>query len=109
MNAAVKFKRIFAGTVLSGGVAVAGVVLGAGVAQADPVPRCTSQGMCSSQWCPGKRLPAPDVKWDMNVCHDWLSNPYPNAVQVGTRVWEGEPCAPLSPVCFEQKGYRPVG
>jgi hypothetical protein len=70
MNAPYHLKRIMTGAVLSGGIAVAGLGLSAGVAQADPVPRCTSQGTCSAQWCPGKRLLAPDVKWDTTVCHD---------------------------------------
>ena len=48
-------------------------------------------------------MPAPDVKWDMGVCHDWVSNLYPGAVQVGGRVWEGNPCGPASLVCFPRK------
>ena len=101
MNALREWKPIIAGAALAGGVALVGSGLSAGVAQAYPM--CTPNGTCASQWCPGKRLPAPDVSWDMNVCHDWLSNPYPGAVQVGARVWEGNPCGPASPVCFPRK------
>src|ERR1700758_5009148 len=101
MNARRKLKRVAAGAVLSGGMALLGSGMGAGVAQADRM--CTPQGSCASQWCPGERLPAPDVKWDMTVCHDWTSSPYPGSVPVGTRVFEGEPCGPPSPVCFPRK------
>ena len=101
INAHHNTRRIFAGAALAGGVAMAGLGLGAGVAQAYPM--CTPNGTCATQWCPGRSLPAPDVKWDMTVCHDFLSNPYPGAVQVGSRTWEGEPCWPESLVCFARK------
>ena len=101
MNAHRNLKRIVAGAVLSGGVAVLGSGLGTGVAQANPL--CTPNGTCAAQWCPGKSLPGPDVKWDMTVCHDYLSNPYPGTVQVGAHIWEGEPCGPVSLVCFPRK------
>jgi hypothetical protein len=93
-------KRIIAGGLVSGGVVV-GLGLGAGAAQAYPM--CTSQGSCATQWCPGRSLPAPDVKWDMSVCHDYTSIAYPGSVQVGSRIWEGNPCGPPSPVCFPRK------
>lgn len=94
-------KRMIAAALFSGGVAVVGMGLGAGVAQAYPL--CTAQGTCATQWCPGKPLPAPDVKWDMTVCHDFTSNPYPGSVQVGAHIWEGEPCGPVSPFCFPRR------
>ena len=99
-------KRRIAGfattVVMSGGLALAGLGLAAGTAQAYPM--CTPQGICSTQWCPGQRLPAPDVQWDMTVCHDWMSNPHDaEAVQVGSHVWEGEPCAPEGPFCFPRR------
>jgi hypothetical protein len=103
MNATRNLQRILAGAMLAGGVAVAIGGLKPVIAQADPL--CTPNGTCASQWCPGKTLPAPDVKWDMNVCHDWTSHPYPGSVQVGARVWEGEPCGPVSPVCFPRKVF----
>jgi hypothetical protein len=101
MNAHHFLRRITAGAALSGGVAIAGFGLGAGVAQAYPL--CTPQGVCATQWCPGKSLPAPDVKWDMTVCHDFLSNSYPGTVQVGSHTWEGNPCGPQGPFCFPRK------
>ena len=57
-------KRIIAGTLLSGGVAVAGFGLSAGVAQAEPT--CPdSPYFC---WCPGKPLPksGTPITWDMS-------------------------------------------
>ncbi len=45
--------RIIAGTLLSGGVAVAGLALAAGTAHANP-PGCSKYSAC---WCPGQRLP----------------------------------------------------
>ena len=62
-------KRIIAGTLLSGGVAVAGFGLSAGVAQAEPT--CPdSPYFC---WCPGKPLPksGTPITWDMSVCHNF--------------------------------------
>jgi hypothetical protein len=62
-------RRIIAGTLLSGGVAVAGFGLSAGVAQADPT--CPeSPYFC---WCPGKPLPksGTPITWDMGVCHNF--------------------------------------
>jgi hypothetical protein len=51
MNTRRNLKRIIAGGLLSGGVAVAGFGLGAGTAQAD-----------SGQWCPGQPLPDSSIK-----------------------------------------------
>ena len=101
MNALRNVKSIIAGAVLAGGFVMLGAGLGAGVAQAYPM--CNNNGTCATQWCPGKPLPAPDVKWDMGVCHDWTNNPYPGSVQVGGRVWEGNPCGPASFVCHPRQ------
>ena len=64
-------KRIIVGALLSGGVAVAGRGLGAGIAQADT----------AHHWCPGnpKSMPyAPNnfVDWDWTVCHTWYGTNY---------------------------------
>lgn len=91
--------RILAGAVLAGGLALTGVALTPGTAEA----RCNALSMCGHEWCPGQPLPVgewgrePDVKWDMNICHTWY---YGNAghvgstdgqVEVGWRIMEGEP------------------
>jgi hypothetical protein len=61
MNTTDALKRIVAGALLSGGVAVAGLGLAAGTAQASP-----------GRWCSGEPVPASKiVKWDMGVCHDY--------------------------------------
>src|ERR1700739_525941 len=59
-----------------GGLGLAGLGLAAGTAQAEPgfaqshrpVP---DKARGPYQWCPGQRLPADDVVWDMSVCHTW--------------------------------------
>lgn len=71
-------KKIMTGTLLSVGVAVASLGLGAGPAQANAGP---------FTWCPGQSMDYPSgpdmsfgVKpkitdrhvWDMNVCHTWF-------------------------------------
>lgn len=91
--------RFLAGAVLAGGLALTGVALTPGTAEA----RCNALSMCGQVWCPGQPLPVggwgmePTVKWDMNVCHTWY---YGNAgrvgstngqVEVGWRIMEGEP------------------
>jgi hypothetical protein len=58
VNTTANLKRIIAGALLSGGVAVAGLGLSAGTAQAN-LPK----------WCPGQSLPAPHVAWNMGLCH----------------------------------------
>ena len=69
MNAP-RMKRIIAGTLLSGGVAVASLGMTAGTAEANPVaPQGCTQYSC---WCPGQPLPGHVAgAWDMNSCHDW--------------------------------------
>lgn len=64
-------KRVIAGALLSLGVSVAGLALGAGAAQARPDPNYGPH-----QWCPGQSIYWPTgpwglVDWDMNVCHTW--------------------------------------
>ena len=101
MTAPQNLKRIISGALLSGGVAMAVLGLDAGAAQA--YPQCTGNGTCATQWCPGQRLPAPDVNWDMIVCHDWLGHPYPGTTQVGANTWEGNPCEPGSFGCTPRR------
>ena len=69
MNTTHNVKRIIFGALLSGGVAVAGLGLGAGTAQA------YTYG--PFQWCPGQDMPndppRPEGRlgWDMSVCHTY--------------------------------------
>jgi hypothetical protein len=72
-----KTHRIIAGALLAGGVAVAGLGLGVGTAQASPG---------DLRWCPGdpppkalQRMPdgstivtTVNPAWDTNVCHDYV-------------------------------------
>jgi hypothetical protein len=91
-------KWIIAGTLLSGGVAVASSGLASGTARADPyVPgSCNGLGMCSRIWCPGSPLPAPKVVWSMNACHHYYGGTVgehgtAGGIQVGPHVIEGDP------------------
>jgi hypothetical protein len=79
MNTPHALKRMIVGTLLSGGVAVAGLGLATGTAHADG-HACTNSGVCNNLWCPGQRLPfsvrkpggvlsPSEVQWDMSVCH----------------------------------------
>ncbi len=96
--------RIIAGGLMSGSVALAGLGLGAGTAQADPVGVCNGMA-CSYVWCPGTPLPYPKYgapNWDMNVCHHymvgkispnfpaWVTNGGQNR-QVSLMIIEGDP------------------
>lgn len=98
-------KKVIAGALLSGGVAVAGGGLAASAAQAAPGiaphlngPLPTDNFTVPHQWCPGHPLPMPDVNWDMNVCHHWYWVPVGGMGNVGQFVWEGDaPRQPLGP------------
>lgn len=91
--------RILAGAVLATSLALTGVALTPGTAEA----RCNALSMCSQVWCPGQPLPVggsgmePNVKWDMNVCHTWYygfaghTGSTDGQVEVGWRIMEGEP------------------
>jgi hypothetical protein len=100
-------KRVIAGALLSGGIAVAGLGLGSGTAQATAGP---------FTWCPGQSMDPPagpnlsfGVKpkltdryvWDMGVCHTWYRVPdgwgnvpwiAPNGQNTltGSTVWDGD-------------------
>jgi hypothetical protein len=96
MNTTHTLNRIIAGALLSGGVAIAGIGLAAGAAQAQP-------GLAPlARWCPGQPLPSPQppVNWDMNVCYDWhyawLDNPH-----AGNQVVDGPVnCWAIFPRCL---------
>ena len=72
MTTAHALKQVIAGAVLSGGVAVASLGLGAGVAQAN------NQG--PFQWCPGQPMsypgPGNEYVWDTGICHTWYRVDY---------------------------------
>jgi hypothetical protein len=62
-------KRTLIAGLATAALVLAGLGLGAGVAQADPTPG-------TKTWCPGQPMPKqdaslPPLNWDMTVCHDW--------------------------------------
>jgi hypothetical protein len=103
MNTTHNPKRIIAAALLSGGIAVAGLGLGAGTAQAD-----TGR---PHQWCPGDSMSFPTgpggfYSWDMNVCHTWYwvkrgqGNVPFHADLRGSILWDGDnPPADSYPGC----------
>jgi alkanesulfonate monooxygenase SsuD/methylene tetrahydromethanopterin reductase-like flavin-dependent oxidoreductase (luciferase family) len=61
----------FATTVaISGGLALAGLGLAAGTAQANPF------AAQPHSWCPRQALPFNNIQWDMEVCHTWYTVPF---------------------------------
>ena len=62
-------KKTIVAALLSGGVAVTGVGLTIGIAQADPF------AAQPHSWCPGQGLPFRNIRWDMGVCHTWYEVP----------------------------------
>jgi hypothetical protein len=101
--------RIIAGALLSGGIAVAGLGVAAGVAHAEPAlapqfigPFPADNFTVPHDWCPGQSLPMADVRWDMGVCHHWYWVPVGGQGNVGQFVWEGNgPRQPLGrPPCY---------
>ena len=112
MNANHKRKRILAGALLSAGVALAGVGLAEGTAQAlpgGPVPLSAWPG-CPEEnpsgpchWCPGDppvqtgNIRVYPVVWDNNVCHTYWYV-YSGQGNVAHNIFEGEvPPAPPPP------------
>ena len=82
-------RRIIAGALLSCGVAVGGMSLADGTAQAD--------AFGNHQWCPGQALPQADapISWDMGVCHDYH---YEGAWTVVEGI-RPNPCPPIAFMC----------
>jgi hypothetical protein len=75
MNRMARFRRLATTLVVSGGLSLAGVALGAGTAHADPQVGVCNGMACSYVWCPGMPLPEPRYgppDWDMNVCHHYM-------------------------------------
>jgi hypothetical protein len=86
MTSTHNLRRIIAGTLLSGGVAVAGMGLAAGTAQAD------GNWGPPHHWCPGDRPPQTgnqgEVVWDNSVCHTYYVVD-PGLGNVATNIWDG--------------------
>jgi len=113
MSHNVTVKKIIAGVLMSGGLAVAGLGLAAGTAQAHPAPApqdgawpgCPNDhpaGPC--RWCPGDppvqtgNLRVNPVVWDNSVCHTYWYV-YPGQGNVAKNIWEGDtpPAPPPAP------------
>jgi hypothetical protein len=109
-----KLKKVAIGALMSGAVAVAGLGLAAGTAQADP------QSHGPFQWCPGQPLPgspatpvpglnvtipATHVVWDNSVCHTYWRTPagrgnVPTSDDPKSNFWDGpDPPPYFEPVC----------
>lgn len=75
------------------GLAAAGPAYATTPTGPGPAVYCTFDGECSHSWCPGERLPQPDVKWDMTVCHEWFttSGDTYGGIKVGSITREGRP------------------
>ncbi len=93
MNAAHMSRRAVAAALLAGGVAVAGIALATGTAQAQPGDNFSQP----HRWCPGQPLPEGDVHWDTNICHTWYWVPVGGMGNVGQFVWDGETPPPHGP------------
>ena len=105
----------FAPTVLASlGLALAGLELGAGIAQAQPDPMvCQDKNsppgpdnFCTYQWCPGSPVMKNMPDWDMTVCHPWYFDQ--NSPLTDSRIIEGFPdpppprqygCPPIAFMC----------
>jgi hypothetical protein len=108
MNNDSTLKRMIAGAVLTSGVALAGLSLGAGSAQADDdcSPPTRVNGICygPNHWCPGDSLfhltqnhVYNPVTWDMHVCHTYWHVAADQANQ-GQGIYEGpNPPPPVAP------------
>jgi hypothetical protein len=85
---------------LWGGVAVAGLGLTAGTAQAD-------DWYGPHRWCPGQSMnhpagPGTDAIWDMSVCHTWYAVGYaqgnvPLTSGTPSDIWDGDNPPPKNP------------
>ena len=65
-----RISRLATTVAVSGGLAMAGLGLAAGAAQADP-----NQAV-GYNWCPGEALPFSNIQWDMGVCHTYYMVPF---------------------------------
>jgi hypothetical protein len=90
-------KQVVTAALLSGSIALAGLGLASGTAQAAPIPFPTDNFSVPHQWCPGQTLPAGDVRWDTNICHTWFWVPVGGMGNVGEFVWDGATPPPHGP------------
>ncbi|WP_082962866.1 hypothetical protein [Mycobacterium sp. E342] len=74
MNTNHPVNKIMTGALLSVGVAVAGLALGAGTARAISGPHTWCPGQ-SMDWPSGPNLRFDHYAWDMTVCHTWYKVP----------------------------------
>ncbi|WP_310777125.1 hypothetical protein [Mycobacterium sp. Z3061] len=101
-----RVRKAFAAAFLPIGVAIAGVALSAGIADAQPQPGDGSDGPFT--WCPGDAPVATGnrqynpVIWDDNVCHQWWYVDFGKG-NVAQNVWDG----PNPPAREPTRGYQP--
>ena len=87
MNTTHKRKRIIAGALMSAGVAIAGMALSAGIAEAVPPGG-------PNTWCPGDppvstgNIRVNPVVWDNNICHEYWYV-YHGQGNVAQNIWDG--------------------
>lgn len=106
MNSITKRRRVLAGAVLSAGVALAGMGVAGGTAQAVPggawpgCPEDNPSGPC--HWCPGDppvetgNKTVYPVVWDESVCHTYWYV-YSGQGNVAHNIFEGEAPPPPPP------------
>ncbi|MGK2867097.1 MAG: hypothetical protein ACSLFA_10745 [Mycobacterium sp.] len=63
-------ERVARAAAVAAAVGVAGLGIGAGIAQAGPNTAPVTQ------WCPGQALPFQEIRWDMSVCHAYFTVPF---------------------------------
>lgn len=112
MDATRALKKVVNAALLSGGVAVAGIALTLGSAQAQPGDVPSTHGFVSEDGpvppgasgpytcCPGEEktglhpqtgrgCPGPEVHWDMSICHTWYGVVWGHG-NASPGVWEGD-------------------
>jgi len=62
--------RLMTTAAATAAMGLAGLGVSAGMAAAQPGTATVNQ------WCPGQGLPFQEIRWDMNVCHNWFMVPF---------------------------------
>jgi hypothetical protein len=105
MNSTRTMKKVIAGALVSGGLALGALGLAAGTASAD------GDWGPPKRWCPGEPLPPtgnhvtdPFRGWDMSVCHTYYYL-YPGMGNVSNMIWDGDnpPPKPAPPPALINK------